>query len=71
MSNGKKVHGRVAAAHGKAHSTGFDEALEEALAQASKELGPGTHDVVVEFGAEVHVTNPGSIGFYSVTLTKQ
>jgi hypothetical protein len=51
------------------HHEGFDEALEKALSQLSKDVGTGTYTVKVEFEAEVDVKNPGSIGFYTVTLS--
>ena len=56
-------------AHADQHHLGFNAALDKALAKLSKDVGTGTYDVRVEFSAEVKVTNPGSIGFYQVTLT--
>jgi hypothetical protein len=60
---------RVQAKHDGQHHRGFDEALEKALSQLSEEIGPGSYSVHVHFEANVEVTNPGSIGFYKVTLT--
>jgi hypothetical protein len=59
----------VPANHGKEHHKGFNDALELALSQLSKDVGTGTYTVKVEFEAEVKVENPGSIGFYTVTLS--
>ncbi len=59
----------VPANHGKDHHKGFDDALEQALSQLSKDVGTGNYTVKVELEAEVDVSNPGSIGFYTVTLT--
>jgi hypothetical protein len=55
--------------HGGKHHEGFDEALEKALSQLSKDVGTGDYTVTVEFEAQVKVENPGSIGFYTVKLT--
>jgi hypothetical protein len=52
----------------KKHAEAFDEALEAALAEASKTLGPGTHQVQVRFEAELEVTNPGLVGEYRIVL---
>ena len=52
------------------HSHGWDTALEEALAEASKNLGTGEYHIEVEFWAKVQVTNPGQIFAYGVTLTR-
>jgi hypothetical protein len=59
----------VEAKHGKEHHKGFDDAMELALSQLSKDVGTGTYTVKVEFEAQVEVSNPGSIGFYTVKLT--
>lgn len=53
------------------HSSGWDAALDKALAQASKKLGTGSYRVNVEYWADVEVTNPGQILGYGVTLTRQ
>jgi hypothetical protein len=53
-----------------AHSSEWDAALEQALEQASKNLGVGKYRIEVEFWADVEVTNPGQIFSYGVTLTK-
>jgi hypothetical protein len=66
----KSAHGKAAGGQGKKHHEGFHEAMEDALANASKDLGPGTYDVEVHFTAEVTVTNPGVVGFYKVQLSK-
>lgn len=70
MANGRSVTGRVRAAHGKDHHRGFNEALENALSQLSAEVGTGSYPVEVAFHADVEVSNPGAVGFYSVTLTR-
>jgi len=59
----------VPAKHGKNHHEGFNEALELALKQLSKDVGTGEYTVRVEFEAQVTVKNPGSIGFYTVKLS--
>jgi hypothetical protein len=59
----------VPANHGKDHHKGFNDALEQALSQLSKDVGTGTYSVKVDLEAEVNVENPGSIGFYTVKLT--
>jgi len=67
----KRVHGRAghdAGAH-KKHSEAFDQALEDALAQASTEFEPGKHNVKIEFRAEMEVTNPGRIQSYIVSIS--
>jgi hypothetical protein len=50
------------------HAEAFDVALEAALAEASKTLGPGKHQVRVGFEAELDVTNPGQVGEYRIFL---
>jgi hypothetical protein len=53
------------------HSQGWDQALDRALAGASKLRGRGgTFDVNVEFSATIRVTNPGQIQRYIVTLSE-
>lgn len=53
------------------HSQGWDQALDRALAGASKLRGRGgTFDVKVEFSATIRVTNPGQIQRYIVTLSE-
>ena len=59
----------VPAKENQKHHEGFDEALDKALSQLSKDVGLDTYTVKVEFEAEVTVTNPGSIGFYTVILS--
>jgi hypothetical protein len=59
----------VPAKENQKHHEGFDEALDKALSQLSKDVGAGDYTVTVEFEAEVTVKNPGSIGFYTVKLT--
>jgi hypothetical protein len=49
---------------------GFDRALKQALSQLSSEVGTGNYSVTVEFEADVEVSNPGSIGFFKVRLTR-
>jgi hypothetical protein len=69
----KSFKHQVAVEHGgepHSHSHGWDTALEEALAQASKNLGTGEYDIEVEFWAHVKVTNPGQIFAYGVKLTR-
>ncbi|HEY3018300.1 MAG TPA: TonB C-terminal domain-containing protein [Gaiellaceae bacterium] len=51
------------------HHEGWDQALERALANASRLGKRGTFDVNVEFSATIRVTNPGAIQKYMVTLT--
>jgi hypothetical protein len=66
----KNLNVKVAAAKVDAsHSTGFDAALDKALAAAAGKLGTGVYDVNVEFWATIKVTNPGQIQQYGVTLT--
>lgn len=65
-----KVNAKVTAAKVTAsHSEGWDEALDKALANASKLGQKGVFNVDVEFWAEIKVTNPGTIQQYCVTLT--
>jgi flavin-binding protein dodecin len=52
----------------KKHANAFDAAFEAALDEASKTLGPGTHQVRVVFEAELYVTNPGHVGEYRIVL---
>jgi hypothetical protein len=52
------------------HSDGWDQALERALAGASRLGRKGTFDVKVEFSATIRVTNPGTIQRYIVTLSE-
>ncbi len=59
----------VPAKHGNDHHKGFDDAFELALSQLSKDVGTGTYTVKVEFEAQVDVSNPGTVGFYTITLT--
>jgi hypothetical protein len=51
------------------HHEGWDQALEKALANASRLGRRGTFDVNVQFRATIRVTNPGSIQNYMVILT--
>jgi hypothetical protein len=53
------------------HSSGWDAALDKALANASKNLGTGSYRINVEYWADVEVTNPGQILAYGVTVTRQ
>jgi len=71
MSDGKHVIGQVPATHGKDHHRGFNDAMEDALGQLSKEVGAGHYAVDVVYSAHVDVSNPGTVAFYSVTLTRQ
>jgi len=50
------------------HHEGWDQALEKALANASRLGKRGTFDVKVEFQATIRVTNPGQIQGYTVIL---
>jgi|GEM_PF-5128249 len=68
MANGKETTGRIKAEHGRDHHQGFNDAMEKALSQLSEHVGTGTYPVEVHFHAEVEVSNPGNVGFYSVTL---
>ncbi len=52
------------------HADGWDQALDRALAGASRLGRKGTFDVKVEFSATIRVTNPGQIQRYIVTLTE-
>ena len=52
------------------HSDGWDQALDRALAGASRLGRKGTFDVKVEFSATIRVTNPGQIQRYIVTLSE-
>ena len=66
-STGRVDAKRVAASH----TDGWDQALDRALAGASKLRGRGgTFDVKVEFSATIRVTNPGQIQRYIVTLSE-
>jgi len=67
----KSVTGKVKASHGKDHHRGFNDAMEDALAKLSKEVGTGSYEVDVVHSAHVDVKNPGTVGFYSVTLTQK
>jgi hypothetical protein len=49
------------------HHEGWDQALDKALASASR-IRRGTYDVNVTFSATIRVTNPGQIQKYTVTL---
>jgi hypothetical protein len=71
MSNGKFVTGKIKASHGKDHHRGFNDAMEHALGQLSGEVGTGSYEVDVVYAAHVDVSNPGTVGFYSVTLTQK
>ena len=71
MSKGKSVTGRVKAKHDKDHHRGFNDAMEDALRRLSGEVGTGSYEVDVVHSAQVDVSNPGTVGFYSVTLTKR
>ncbi|HEX9378682.1 MAG TPA: hypothetical protein VF872_03745 [Gaiellaceae bacterium] len=51
------------------HAQGWDQALDRALASASRLGQRGTFDVNVEFSATIRVTNPGQIQRYIVTLS--
>jgi flavin-binding protein dodecin len=51
------------------HHEGWDQALDRALAGASR-MRRGTYDVKVEFSATIRVRNPGQIQRYNVTLTE-
>ncbi len=51
------------------HADGWDQALDRALAGASRLGRKGTFDVKVEFSATIRVTNPGTIQRYIVTLS--
>jgi hypothetical protein len=66
-----KATGRVDAKRVTAsHADGWDQALERALAGASRLGRKGTFDVNVEFSATIRVTNPGTIQRYIVTLSE-
>ena len=52
------------------HADGWDQALDRALAGASRLGRKGTFDVKVEFSATIRVTNPGQIQRYIVTLSE-
>jgi len=68
------INAKVSAPRGgfpAAHSSGWDAALDKALANASKSLGTGKYRINVEFWADAEVTNPGQIFAYGVTLTRQ
>ncbi len=49
------------------HHEGWDQALDRALASASR-IRRGTYDVKVTFSATIRVTNPGQIQKYHATL---
>jgi hypothetical protein len=53
----------------KKHAEAFDAAFEGALAEASRTLGPGKHQVQVRYEAELEVTNPGHVGEYRIFLS--
>jgi len=64
-----KVTGRVDKKRVTAsHHEGGDQALDKALASASRLGRRGTFDVKVEFTATIRVTNPGQIQKYNVVL---
>jgi len=52
----------------KAHHQGWNLALDRALAKASEVFDNGTHEVEIEFIAEMEVTNPGDIKTYGVII---
>lgn len=70
MAEGRSATGRVPARHGNEHHRGINEAFEAALERLSTEVGTGSYPVEVQIHAEVDVSNPGTVGFYSVTLTR-
>ena len=67
-----RVHGKVDAkdVQSKRHADGFDRALEAALKDAGKSFAAGqTHNIKIEFRAEMAVTNPGRIQSYIATVS--
>jgi hypothetical protein len=67
-----KVTGRVDVKRVTAsHHEGWNQALDRALANASRLRKRGTFDVKVEFGATIRVTNPGQIQKYTVTISPE
>jgi len=62
------ANGHARGAPGKPHHQGWDEALADALQNASQLGPPGTYEVDVEFSATVEVHNPGTIQGYAVKL---
>jgi hypothetical protein len=53
------------------HADGWDQALDRALAGASRLGRRGTFEVDVQFSATIRVTNPGQIQRYIVTLSEK
>lgn len=57
--------------HAAGHSAGFDIALANALSKLSGKWGKGDFpNVRVEYGADISVTNPGTIDTYIVKLVQ-
>jgi hypothetical protein len=66
-----KAKGKAPGGPNKKHSTGFDEALTDALNDADNQWGAGNwDDVTVELRARVETHSPGVIHEYKVILTK-
>lgn len=72
MAAKKVVTGRqrsTRAIRANGHSSGFDGALDKALAKLSKDWGTGEYkNVHVDYRADISVTNPGSIDTYIIKL---
>lgn len=54
--------------YGTDYHKGFDAALEKALGQLSTQIGTGKYSVDVRFQLDVEVTNPGKVGYITVSL---
>ncbi len=65
-----QVHARVDAQDGKGHHDHWNEALDQALQQASGLGRKGTFDVELRYWATVEVTNPGRVLSYNVTMSE-
>jgi hypothetical protein len=66
----KRAVGRVEAKEGKAHTDHWQDALDDALAKAAQDLGPGTYDVEIQWRAQLDVSNPGRILGFEVVLER-
>ena len=66
----KRAVGRIDAQDGKAHTDHWQEALDDALAKAAKDLGPGKYDVEIQWRAHLDVSNPGRILSFEVVLER-
>jgi hypothetical protein len=62
------VHVKVDAEHGKSHHDHWNDALDQALRRASELGRKDTFDVELRYWATIHVTNPGRVLSYNVSM---